>query len=573
MKRMVFKISATDFIPIRYLFVIAFLVPTVLNSHAQGTYIPLNSDSYHMFDRFNIKYGKVLPRTHTSVKPFNRKKVAEYAMAMQTANITGNKRFSYNHSYQYIENSEWLEDTIIRSKKIIGRVFYPEPANLFSVNTEGFILKINPVLHFELGKERDMDELRFFNTRGAELRGSIRKKIGFYTYLTDNQQRNMSYVQQKIGENPQAVPGEGFYKDFKGTAVDYFTARGYIVFNVLNHIDVSFGHDKHFLGNGIRSFFLSDYGNNYLFLKLHTTIWRISYTNLFTEMTATYDRGGDRLLNKKYGVFHHLNFNVAYWLDLGLFEGVIFERDNHFELQYLNPIIFYRSIEQELGSPDNVVVGMDFKANLLRRFQLYGQLLFDEFNLNQLRSRTGWWANKFAFQTGIKYIDVFGISNLDALIEFNWARPYTYTHNTSGTSYTHYNQPLAHPLGANFREFISQLRYQILPELSAKARLMYAVKGTDDATSNWGGNIFIPNVDENGNLAVQQEFGNELTQGVKQKITLLDLLISYQIKHQLFFDLNVIARNMRSDNSTQDNTQVYGGFAVRLNIPYRNYDF
>ena len=545
----------------------------VQDSQAQGTTIPLNGDSYHMFDRFNVKYSKLLPRTHTAVKPYSRKKVAEYAMAITDANLTGNKRFKYNHSYQYIENSEWLEDTVIRSKKILWRVIYPEPANLFSVNTEGFILKINPVLHFELGKEKDLNELKFVNTRGAELRGYIKKKIGFYTYLTDNQQRNMSYVQQRISEDPEAVPGEGFYKDFKETGVDYFTARGYVVFNILDAIDVSFGHDKHFFGNGIRSFFLSDYGNNYLFLKLHTTIWRISYTNLFTEMTATYDRGGDQLLKKKYGAFHHLNFNVTHWLDLALFEGVMFERENHFELQYLNPIIFYRSIEQELGSPDNAVVGMDFKANIARRFQLYGQLLFDEFNLSQLREGNGWWANKFAVQSGLKYIDVFGLDQLDAQFEFNWARPYTYTHNTLGTSYTHYNQPLAHPLGANFWEILAQLRYQILPELTAKASLMYAIKGTDDATSNWGGNIFIPNVDDNGSLTVQQEFGNEVTQGIKQKITLFDFLISYQVKHQLYFDINVVARKVSSDNPAQDATQVYGGFGARLNIPYRSYNF
>ena len=54
--------------------------------------------------------------------------------------------------------------------------------------------------------------------------------------------------------------------------------------------------------------------------------------------------------------------------------------DNQFEWHYLIPIIFYRSIEQSLGSADNSVIGLDFKANFLRHFQLYGQFVLDEFN-------------------------------------------------------------------------------------------------------------------------------------------------------------------------------------------------
>lgn len=536
----------------------------------QGAAIPLNSDDYHITDRFNTQFGKTLPVFCTAIKPFSRKKVAEYSQAVVRENITGNKRFNHNISYEFQENSEWLEDTVIRSRRPLWRVIYPEPASLFAVNAGGFILKINPVLHFQVGAQVNGGEFKFMNTRGAELRGYIKKRIGFYAYFTDNQQKNMQYVQDEIISEPQAVPGEGFYKDgFRETGVDYFTARGYVVVNALGHIDITFGHDKHFWGNGMRSMFLSDYSNNYLFLKLHTTIWKISYTNLFTEMTATYKRGPDQLLPKKYAVFHHLNFNAAYWLDIGLFEGVIFARDDGFELQYLNPIIFYRAIEQSLGSPDNALVGMDYKANIARTVQIYGQFLFDEFNFDHLFSADGWWANKIAIQSGLKYFNMFGISHLDFQAEFNWVRPYMYTHGDSATTYTHYNQPLAHPLGANFWELMFQLRGQIAPKFNARAVVSYAVKGVDSTGSNFGGNIF-----RVGNAnTVYQELGNEMTQGVKNKITLFDLLLSYQLEHHLYFDVNMVIRSLKSDISSQDNTQTYFGFAMRLNIPYRGYWF
>ncbi len=537
---------------------------------SQGTVIPLNSDSYRTVDRLNIKFGKTLPVFYTGIKPYSRKRVAEYAQAVTTANITGNKRFNHSISYEYIENSEWLQDTVIKSRKPVWKVIYPEPASMFAVNAGGFILKINPVLHFQLGAQVHGGELRFVNTRGIELRGYIKKKLGFYTYFTDNQQRNMRYVQDLIPSEPQAVPGEGFYKDgFRETGVDYFTARGYVVFNALGHIDITFGHDKHFWGNGIRSMFLSDYSNNYFFLKLHTTIWKITYTNLFTEMIATYSRGADQLLPKKYAAFHHLNFNAAHWLDIGLFESVIFEREDGFEFQYLNPIIFYRAIEQSLGSPDNALIGLDYKANIARAVQVYGQFLFDEFNFTHIKAFDGWWANKVAIQAGLKYVDLFGINHLDFQTEFNYARPYMFTHSSTATTYTHYNQPLAHPLGANFWELLFKLDCQLIPRLSARAMVMHALKGADDTGTNWGGNIFLV-----GNEStVQQVLENKVVQGIKNKINLFDLLLSYQLAHHLCFDFNMVIRSLKSDIPAQDNTQTYFGFAMRLNIPYRGYWF
>ena len=59
------------------------------------------------------------------------------------------------------------------------------------------------------------------------------------------------------------------------------------------------------------------------------------------------------------------------------------------------------------------------------------------------------------FRRGIKYINAFNLRNFDLQLETNIVRPYTYQHNDSIDNYSHYNQPLAHPLGANFAEVIA----------------------------------------------------------------------------------------------------------------------
>ena len=182
------------------------------------------------------------------------------------------------------------------------------------------------------------------------------------------------------------------------------------------------------------------------------------------EVQNAEPRAGDRLIGKKYAVIHHLDVNIAKWLNVGLFESIVFGRKDHFDFSYLNPVIFYRSIEQQNGSDDNALAGMDLKANVAKRFQFYGQLLLDEFKLSEIKNNRGWWANKFGMQMGVKYIDALGIKNLDLQLEHNRVRPFTYSHRDSVANYTHYNQPLAHPLMENFKEVIAILRYQPAPK-------------------------------------------------------------------------------------------------------------
>jgi hypothetical protein len=92
---------------------------------------------------------------------------------------------------------------------------------------------------------------------------------------------------------------------------------------------------------------------------------------------------------------------------------VIFSRPDHFEFSYMNPIILYRSIERANGSPDNVNLGLNFKALVAGHLQFYGQAFFDEFKSKELFAGNGWFGNKFGIQMGGKYFDAYTIKNLD----------------------------------------------------------------------------------------------------------------------------------------------------------------
>lgn len=549
------------------LFVIIF--PSFLT--AQTTYLPQNAEENVLIERLEIKAQKDSMLNFSKVKPFSRRKIMGALLNYGTSNLSRVDQYNLDRLYRNnIENVPEGMRGRLQSKKPFWKHFYKTPANLYEVHVKDFDLVINPVLQFQVSKEKDNDETLFLNSRGVRVRGVIANKIGFDTYLTDNQERDPLYVRQ--WENMyKSVPGQGYYKFFKTTGYDYFDARGYFTFGVTKYIDVAFGYDKNFIGNGYRSLFLSDFSNNALFLKLNTRIWKINYQNLFMELHATEPRGPDRLLRKKYAVMHHLDVNIGKSVNIGLFEAIIFGRPDRFEFGYLNPIIFYRSIEQQNGSFDNALAGLDFKVNVKKRVQIYGQLLLDEFVLSEIRKDRGSWVNKWGIQAGAKYVDAFGIKNLDLQLESNRVRPFTYSHGDSVGTYTHYNQPLAHPLGANFQELIAIARYQPAPKWFLQGKLFYWKQGVDsNSTESFGSNVFLTN---NPPLR-SKDFGYNLGDGLGVKGLMASFLLSYELRQNLFIDVSAVFRKYDCDERPAlSNKTTVISVGVRLNMHRREFEF
>ena len=542
---------------------------------AQTTYLPQGDKAAILAERWEIKAGTDSAFNFSKTKPFSRKHLVNAVNGYVNRNGIGtlSKVDAYNLSSLYMNNLEYLtaeEQVKYRSKKPIFKNFYTSPANLFEVHVKDFDLVVNPVFQYTFSKESDNDQDLFLNTRGVNVRGRIANKIGFAAYITDNQERDPLYVQQFITDRT-AVPGAGFYKPFKAAGgVDYFDARGYFTFNVTKYIDVQFGYDKNFIGNGQRSLFLSDFSNNTLFLKLNTRIWKLNYQNLFMELHSSEIPGGDQLLPKKYAAMHHLDMAITKWLNIGLFEGVIFGREDHFEFGYLNPIIFYRSIEQQNGSFDNAIVGLDFKANIAKRVQAYGQFSLDEFVLSEVTSNSGWWGNKWGIQLGAKYIDAFNIKNLDLQLEHNRVRPFTYSHGDSVANYTHYNQPLSHPLMANFQELIGVARYQPAPKWLAMGKIIWHQQGRDSSAVNYGSNIFLPNTPPYRT----SDYGFNIGSGWKTNVLYASFLLSYELKQNMFLELNAIVRRQETVTApiTSSNSSIIS-FSFRWNMHRRDFEF
>ncbi|NNK54912.1 MAG: hypothetical protein HKO97_10165, partial [Flavobacteriaceae bacterium] len=211
-------------------------------------------------------------------------------------------------------------------------------------------------------------------------------------------------------------------------------------------------------------------------------------------------------------------------------------------------------------SPDNVILGLNARYNLLNRFQLYGQFTLDEFKFDRISDGDDWWGNKFGYQLGLKYLDVFNIDKLDMVLEFNRMRPYTYTHRDSVSNYAHSNLALAHPLGANFREIIMEFRYRPTRKWHLMSRILYMQYGEDVNGDNYGKDILQPNITRVGNTGIK------LLQGDQVNSTVFHFNVGYQFFHNMFVDGIITARMAESETGVYDLDSFYAGIGIRINM-------
>ena len=571
-----------------YIIILMFLS---LQLFSQSPQYPPDEYYYYLLDRFMVKYPETKNDIHASLKYYNIDDINAFLLNIDPARLRGKNEKDYQ--YLLVNNVDWLvykdssfvQDERVRQLNAFGSgirgLFYKSKSSFLTLAKPDFFLKADPVVHFALGKDFANNDYGFINTRGFKISGLLDKKIYFYTSLFETQRNYPRHLQRKI-KRDHALPGQGFFKPYRSgifdsiQGYDFLNAQAYIGFLLTKHLNIQLGHGRFFIGNGIRSLFLSAYAHNYYYLRFDTRIWKFHYTNIFAELTAgSRDLYGiDILLPKKYMASHYLNFKFNNRFQAGIFESVIFHRKNYFEFQYLNPVIIYRTVEQFTGSSDNVLVGLDLKYDAFNGFSVYGQLLLDEFNFAILKNNDGWWANKYGLQLGIKYFDIFGIDHLDLQLEGNMVRPYTYSHSDTIANYSHYNQALAHPLGANFKEAIAVLRYSGINNLYCKAKAVFALKGEDPGEVNYGGNILksteLRPHDSDGNPI---DYGYYTGAGIKHHISQYSLEVSYILRPGYYLDFDLYYRKESFDELFSGFDEMYAGAGLRININKRNEDF
>ena len=445
-----------------------------------------------------------------------------------------------------------------------------------------------PRMDLQYGNDFSSEKNLFETGIGFSLRGHVKNYLAVSVdYISENSSYQ-NYLDSSIHQS-HIIPGQGYaYATDLGHCsrnLDF-----YINYSVKKHFDFEFGKGRHFWGDGYRSLLLSDNSDSYLYFKISTNIWKIKYINLYANFKDIRNTDGD--LSKaanKYGAFHYLSWNVSKRINFSFFESIIWQAKDSsdtrgFDVSYLNPVIFYRPVEFSLDSPDNALMGFNLSVKAFRKQFFYGQLLLDDFIAAEVRKgfshlmhpkdttiQYGSWMNKQAFQLGVKSFDLFGIKDVNFQTEYNFVRPYTYSHRYIYESYTNFGQALAHPLGANFWESVSFLRYYY-KRFFFEAKFLYAKIGYDSTGTHFGQNIFQPTFDTpvvGGNIVVN-EYKNTVAQGIRTTLKYEDFNISYLISPDmnLMLTIGLTLRQQQSVIKTSNNSFVY--IALRTSL-FRHY--
>lgn len=344
--------------------------------------------------------------------------------------------------YKYVVNDPGLEALFFK------HVIRVEPKN------EAFKLRIDPLLNLELGKDINAKVKRslYTNTRGFIASGTLGTKVYFESMFAENQSQFPDYL-SGIVKSSSVVPGQGRYKEFKVTGYDYAFSSGFVSIQALKNLNIQFGHGKQKIGNGYRSLLLSDNSFNYPYARF-TQQWfngRLQYSNIYAVFMnlkpASVKTTGstEALLQKKAASFQYLSVNLHKAVNIGFFQGMIWQTGNSRNMQtvdshYFNPVIYTNLMSYQLNNKNNLLAGGDIKIKFTRHLNVYGQWMIDNLsNADTLGKGLG-------YQCGLNYFNVFGINNLFFQAEYNRVSEGAYRNPPgviSDQSYSHYNQNLA----------------------------------------------------------------------------------------------------------------------------------
>ena len=397
-----------------------------INVSGQLDLFPLQQD---YIEESRYSYGDLDSATHTSILPFSV------------------KDSELSESYFY-------RDTSLYYNLLAAKVFKDD---LFSINEEDFVLRINPLFDFRGAKDlidtsTYADTTLFIqNSRGFKMDGKIGKRLFFQTGFLENQSYLPSW-QKTYADTNLVIPGMGRHKAYKDSGFDYSQSYGWVNYFPVKNINLFFGHGKMFSGHGYRSHLLSHQSFNFPHLKASVTLlkgklkamWSLAALQSLSRKPL--GEVPESLFKKKSATFSSLSYLVGKRVELSVFETNIWKRYSEFSgtvplngLAYA-PVPLLGYLTQRVDSLQSARIGFNGLLKISNRIQFYSQYQIETEGL----------------QLGIR-INESGIKGLRVQAEYNQANKVAEI--DPMVSFSHLNEGLGHPVQDTFDEVFISVNY------------------------------------------------------------------------------------------------------------------
>jgi hypothetical protein len=413
-------------------------------------------------------------------------------------------------------NIQNVDSQLIKvSDKKIFHTFFNE--NLIDKKRNDLCFTLNPIYSLLPMQALNPSETAFRIEAGLSAGFDFNKKWNWQTDFSLNSEKFISSENDKLIQN-QIVPNYGKMLSFENNLAFYGLLSSRLSYSPSKFINLQLGYGKNFIGEGYRSLFLSENANSYPFFKFNAHHKKVQYNFMVASLQHIDGFAQNFDLQHKWLFMHYVHLSLLKRFQFGFFEAILSNPNDAtahrgLEVNYLNPMLFFRPMEYTLGSPDNALLGISAKLLLFKNLHLYAQLLLDEFDFSEIKKNDGYWANKFGIQAGFKAFSPFAIEKLFVQGELNTVRPFTYSHQLPITNYGHFYQSLAHLYGANFYEALALVRYSFTPRITLSTKSVFTLVGYDTNNDfSVGQDIF------RSYGMLEHERGNTIAQGEQIQI-------------------------------------------------------
>ena len=516
-----------------------------ITGHAFGQLI-YQPYSYQFYQKLNTAEYSPAVSLHTSIKPYIIGDSSAIRHAYDSL-MSANTDTSGQHS--------WLHRALFTSHAV-------------DVKNKEYTLYADYLGDVDAGREFIDKTTTYLNTRGYQAGGTVGENFFFYTSGYENQGKFPNYEAAYI-KATDMIPGQAYDRTFLGYN-DWSFVTAMMGYSVSPKFIITLGEDKTFIGDGYRSMLLSDYAAAYPQLKLTVDLGKnVQYMAMWAYMEDPNAVQFNSFANyrRKWLAFHYVDWNITNRASIAFFNAVVDEEANDqgklhgFDANYIDPLYFSSSLGPSGATvPDHTLLGFNGKYKVLDKTTIYGQLLFDQ-SLSSVDHSNG-----NAWQLGVRGSDLFKVSHLNYLVEYNTASPYTYSNQNPIVNYTEFSEPLADPLGANFKECVGLLNYSIW-RFDLQGEVDYAKTGLNIGNTNYGQEVILA---DNTNIPA----GNGVTgQGLATTLKYAEGVVSYVINPRYNFRIEVSGLLRQEVNSQSDTKTAYIMIGLRTGFRDLYHDF
>ncbi len=525
--------------------------------------VPVSNQVYEFLDRLGVR--GILPLYSNTMIPISRREVASFLVSadqkrgeLSPAEIDFLDKFKREFAR---EIDPVHEDDAVIFRDGFKDIFSNKQKYLYEYadsNATAYVEFLGSAEYRHVNGDTYGSTHAAFETHGGRIRGTIKDKIGYFLQATDG----TLYGDKTFALSDPHLRGNVKFNNLNSPYFDFTEAYLKADFGIVN---LQFGREYNQIGTGYSDrLLLSANAPAFDLLKLDARYKSLRFVYLHGSIV------GDSVPfpglvqsepsnSQKYLAMHRLQFSGFDRLNLGVSEMIIYQRYSP-ELAYLNPVIFFKSVEHSLRDRDNAFLNFDVEIFPYPGYKFYGTWLIDDMDFSKLG--TGWWGNEFGWQGGLYATDLAGLTDVDGVVEYTRIEPYVYSNRTSGNDYTNDNIGLGPLLGPNSDEWFFQVGYR--PTSSLRAWLGYSIVRHGDnvvangqVVDNVGGSVVQGHRDTDSDIARFLAGNRTLRDALQirasyEPVTNLILLASYEFQ--------------RSDMQWLDRTSYdhYASFKVQL---------